>query len=455
MALSQDKSGLLNNFLGTLPQQAAGKLAQAVEVDRLMDGHTLPHDMILTGLRPSLRDAHRTLTPLRLFCQPFEDLLVSSPRKTKQKAVIARASVVPVWNWLSSELLPEAAQAFFRAAKAAILSGNFEAAQTAARQFGGMAGTAMRAALASETGMAAAKKRLKPDEIADAEEMALLLTEGEEMAKVQERLPKPLPHLTDDILWQLRESYDALIARNPDAAPFVAVVTMNRLKRPCEALRLPLMICRQTGDALISKTDMGLVGEILFARMDALKSQILGARHPAFDAEALLGEVQNFSELSSAVVKEIEVRRNGEWGQRLLKDRAAVGEVMDGFMDRAVKEFAAALPMQKGTADFTRPTHAEKRDTALNYARLVAGTRNFAAAASFAARQRTAAEEMTNHLRRYIEDAVREIRLCSGDKRAAIESQLQYCADLAAILFSPEEAELIRRRARAAQAAAA
>ena len=48
---------------------------------------------------------------------------------------------------------------------------------------------------------------------------------------------------------------------------------MNRLKRPCEALRLPLMICRQTGDALISKTDMGLVGEILFARMDALKSR--------------------------------------------------------------------------------------------------------------------------------------------------------------------------------------
>jgi hypothetical protein len=36
-----------------------------------------------------------------------------------------------------------------------------------------------------------------------------------------------------------------------------------------------------------------------------------------------------------------------------------------------------------------------------------------------------------------------------------VESQLQYCADLAAILFSTEEAELIRRRARAAQSAAA
>ena len=68
-----------------------------------------------------------------------------------------------------------------------ILSGNLEAAQIAARQFGCAAGKAMRAALATESGSALAGKKLKPDEIADAHEMALLLTEGEEMAKVQDR----------------------------------------------------------------------------------------------------------------------------------------------------------------------------------------------------------------------------------------------------------------------------
>ena len=458
MNLSHDKSGLLQNFLGRLPEAAAGKLAQAVEMDRLMDGHGLPHDIILAGLRSSLRHSDqpsRTQTPLRLFCQPFEDLLVSGTHKDKQKAVIARASVVPVWTWLGSNLLPEATQAFFRAAKALILSGKLDEAHSRARQFWSLAGNAMREALASEAGVAAAKQRLAADEIADAREMALLLLEGAEMVKIQEHLPKPLPHLTEDILWQLRESYDALIGRNPDVAPFVAVVTMNRLQRPCEALRLPLMICRQTGDALISKTDMGLVGEILFARMDALKAAIMKTRHPLFEAETLLAQVGSFAELSSAVVKEIEVRRDGEWGQRLLKDRAAISDVMEGFMDRAAKEFAAALPMQKGSGDFARASAADKRAMGLNYARLVAGTRNSAAAASFAAKQRTAFEDISNHLRRYIEDAIREIRGCDGESRATVESQLQYCAELAAILFSAEEAELIRRRARAAQSAAA
>jgi len=455
MTLSDDKSGLLQNLLGQLPETAAEKLALAVEMDRLMDGHALPHDSILAGLRPSLRQSTRTLTPLRLFCQPFEDLLVSEARKAKQKAVIARASVLPVWTWLSTDLLPQETQAYFRAAKATILAGKIEETAAHTRQYWILAGGAMRGALAEVAGLAQAEKRLSADEIADAREMALLLSEGEEMLKIQGRLPKPLAHLNEEILWQLRESYDALIARNPDVAPFVAVVAMNRLQRPWEALRLPLMVSRQTSDALISKTDMGLVGEILLARMDSMRAAIMAARHPVFDADMLVAHVGAFADLSSAVVKEIEVRRDGEWGQRLLKDRAAIGAVMDGFMERATKEFTAALPMHRGTGDFSRPTLDEKRVLALSYARLVAGTRIFAAPGSFAAKQRTAFEDMSSHLRRYTEDAIRELRSAAGEKRAMVEAQLQYCAELTAILFGKEEAELIRRRLRAAQSAAA
>jgi hypothetical protein len=449
MTPSHDKSGQLQNLLGKLPEVAASKLARAVEMDRLMEGDALPHEAILAGLRPSLRQTDRTLTPLRLFCQPFEDLLSSDTRKAKQKAVIARSSLVPIWAWLGADLLVEKTQNYFRNAKAAILAGRTDDAAALAQAFQREAGTAMRA------GLDDTHKRLNADEVEDAREMALLLCEGEEMLKIQQRLPKPLAHLTEEILWQLRESYDALVARNPDVAPYVAVVAMNRLQRPWEALRLPMMVSRQTSDALISKTDMGLVGEILFARMDMMKAAIMAAHHPVFDAAALVAQVGGFAELSSAVVKEIEVRRDGEWGQRLLKDRAAIGAVMDVFMERAVKEFTAALPMHKGTGDFSRPTLAEKRELALRYTQLVAGTRIFAAAGSFAAKQRTALEDSSNHLRRYVEDAIRELRSASGEKRSTIESQLQYCAELAAFLFSTEEADLIRRRVRAAQAAAA
>ena len=133
-----------------------------------------------------------------------------------------------------------------------------------------------------------------------------------------------------------------------------------------------------------------------------------------------------------------------------MKDRAAIGAVMDGFMERAIKEFAQALPMHKGAADFTHLVAPDRRAMALDYVRLVVGTRHFAAAASFAAKQSLALEEIGNHLRRYVENAVRDLRSSNGEKRARIESQLEYCAELAALLFSGGEAELIRRRVRAA-----
>src|SRR5476649_2629561 len=124
----QERTGLLKAFLGGLPGVAAGRLAMAVEVDRLLDGHGLPHEDILTGLRPILRREHynRTPTPLRLFCRPFQNLLTSEPRHTKQKAQVARSTLMPIWNWISQELLPEETAAYTAECRDLVLSRKYD-----------------------------------------------------------------------------------------------------------------------------------------------------------------------------------------------------------------------------------------------------------------------------------------------------------------------------------------
>jgi hypothetical protein len=216
------------------------------------------------------------------------------------------------------------------------------------------------------------------------------------------------------------------------------------------------MISRQHQDTLISKTDMGLVGEILIARMDGLQASIQATRHPVFDVEKLLDEVRGFAELSSAIVKEIEIRRDGEWGQRLLKDRQTVGGVMEEFMERAPKELAAALPMHKGTgrsADFSRAVDLQKHEMARRYVRLVTGCRKFAANASFSAKQKEVSEDLCAYLKRYNEDVLKELRSPGLSGRAVVETQFALCTDFTAMLFSAEEAELLRRRGKAASSA--
>jgi len=454
--LSSDKSGLLKALLGSLPGSVAARLARAVEVDRLMDGAVLPHTDILSNLRPALRgdSPDRTPTPLRLFCRPFQDLLTNAPRTRKQKAVIARSSVLPMWQWLSQTLIPADCAAYMIETKALILGQQFDAAAARTHEFRATASAAITKALCGEQSRKAARSLLGGDlVVADAEEIALLLAVDEAVQKIHDLMPRPVTGLNDGLLWDLRAVYDGLIKTRPEAAPYVAAIVMNRLTRPWEALKLPMMISRSSDDTLISQTDMGLVGEILISRMDGYQASVQATRHPYFDVEKLIEEVRGFAQLSSAMVKEIEVRRDGEWGQRLLKDRQTVGGVMDEFMERAVKEFANALPMGRGTgatADFSRAVDPDKHDLARRYVRLVTASRDFAGNACFAAKQKDAYEALCAHLKRYNEDVVKALRETEPARRAVAETQFALCTEFTALLFSPQEAELLRRRGRAA-----
>jgi hypothetical protein len=203
---------------------------------------------------------------------------------------------------------------------------------------------------------------------------------------------------------------------------------------------------------------MGLVGEILFGDIEYYTSMIRSVRPNHFDADALVGYLVGFTTLSTGMVKAIDMRRDGKWGQRLLADRTAVAEVMDGFMERALKEVSSALPTVKAGSYSSGPRvpdlsyHADpdKSDRALAYARLVSGCRSFAAAASFGASNKDALDEIGIMLKSYTEDLLKELRTVTGDKRVHAEAYFHLAAEIAALVFSQEEADLLRRRAKAA-----
>lgn len=463
--VQSDKARLLAAFLGTLPEEVAVRLAKAVELDRLADGKALPHDLILAGLRPVLRRAERaerTPTPLRLFCQPFQDLLSSEPRKEKLAGRIAHTSINPVWKWLVQTALPEETMQFFNEVKADILGYRVDNANLRAHEFWPSASKAILECLASAP--KASRTALGGDAaVADAREMALLLAVGGEIAELQKKISRSAPTLSEEMLRALREIYDAVMRKSPDAAPYVAVVVMNRLSRPWEALRLPLAVSRQAQDTLISSTDMGLVGEILFAEIEEHAVAVRSAHQQHFDAESLVTHIAAFAMLSNGLVKEVEMRRAGKWGQRLLKDRAAIAEVMDDYMKRAPREILAALPTLKAGAfsggprppDITREFDPHKAERAVRFAKLIAGCRSFAASGSFGASLADAQDEVSAALRSYGEGMLRELKAVEGERRTHALQHFTLAADLTALLTSAEEGEFLRRRGRAAMAQAA
>lgn len=448
--LSDDKTAALESFLGNLPKAAALRLARTVEIDALNDG-SLPHDAILSLLRPSLRvgsSAPRTMSPLRAFCRPFEDLLSSGLRKDKCKGCLSRSTILPVWNWLKRDLIPEAVADYVGDYKSFMLADEPDSAEQCIRGFWQLAGEAITDAVAADPDLVG--ERLGGESfVLDAEEMGLLLTAGPLMTELQTLLPKPTRSLSDTQVDAFRQLYDRVAAEAPDAAPFLPVAAMGRLEKSWQALRLAQAVSRRHG-VQRSVADLGLVGEILFCRMENAREDIHAFRPGDFDAEALLDRLTDFALLSSAVGAEIDVLRSGRWGKRLVADRAAVAGIMRSYLAHALGEIAAALPLKRCAGgkrslvpDFTVAIDEAKTVRALANARLICGCRYLAAAASFADAYAEARDAAVDLIRFYDSALAEELADASPDTRAVIEGRFAIAVALSQIVIGQRETDLL------------
>jgi hypothetical protein len=465
--LTEDKQLLLSGFLGRLPDRVAARLAKAVEVDRLIGGNDLPHEEILRALRPQLRtvpDKARTQTPQRFFCRPFEDLLVSPDRSAKQKGRIARSTIEPVWNWLAIDLMPARHRQITEALRDAILHDRDSEIEERSVELWSECAFVLKKELATEKQRAFAAKKLGGvAAVEDAAEMALLMIGGREIAQMQSHLPKPIVALTEEDNRFLRETFDQLSESMPDIASYVPLIVLGRHERPWEVLHLVGILGRKMTDTVIANTDLGVTGELLFSDLDEYAKKIQAARPMDFDPDMLVTNLAAFSELSSGIVKELGIRRDGKWGQRLAKDRGTVSEALENLLERAPKDILAALPVArmgsfaKGTQkplDLSRQPDPDRVAKAMRYANLIVHSRPFSVAAAFSARLKETVDELSEILRTYAEDLIRELRAGPSDTRAHMEEHWALVLSLCSLILGEQETDLLRRRAKVPVAAA-
>ena len=216
-------------------------------------------------------------------------------------------------------------------------------------------------------------------------------------------------------------------------------------------------LTRKSTDTLISNTDLAVVGDLLFSDLDVYVKKIQAVRAVDFESEAVLHDLASFAELSSGMVKELGLRRDGKWGQSLAKDRGAVarchggsaGEGAEGNPRRAAAEPRWVVSgRDQGRWIFRALTIRNAAANAMRYAHLMVHSRPFAVAAAFSAKLNEAFDETANALRTYGEEMLRELRAATGETRANIDAHFEPMLELCALVLGEEETTLLRRRAR-------
>jgi hypothetical protein len=206
---------------------------------------------------------------------------------------------------------------------------------------------------------------------------------------------------------------------------------------------------------------MGIVGDILLADMEHLALDIASVRPDTLEPDSLLNKLERFVQMSSGLVREIGVRRDGKWGQRLIKIRQLASDAMDALIVRAPREILAALPVQRLGAfggrgprrpDLSREPDLAKIERALQWGRLLAGATPYAGGGAFVASHKDAFDEVSQYLRSYAENMVSELRALDFDKRPRAEAYMQQAERLSDTILGVEETDLMRRRVAAALA---
>lgn len=449
----------LDGFLKAVTPATATRLAQAVEFDRARGG-ALPHDEILLALRPHLRAAGtaagRVMTAQRLVCTTFEDILVDS-RRRKQHGRIARASIAPLWAWLAHQLGDEGARALDAVAVKLLSSGP----DFAGEEVGAFCALAANAILTAVPRPDEPVRGLAADVSADAYDMARMMQIGADIRALQKALRRPIPSLGEDDIRAIRAVWERVLAEKPDCAPFVVYFVMGRLQKPWEALRLAGALSRRMDDILISRTDAGLVGEVLLSDLEACVETLADIRPDHVSATLVLPAVERFSHISSGIVRELGIKRDGVWGKRLMSARAALAEEMDRLLARAVKDITATLPTTRASGlslrsrrmpDMSKVLDGNRAAHAAELAAIIGGARPFAMAGAFAGMLADIEEQLADMLRQYAEEMVDELHSVAEALRPQAAAYVAHAIELTRLVLGADEADLVRRRAAAATA---
>ncbi len=463
--MKAEKEKALKEFLAHLPEEMATPLAVAMEVGRLTGKTKFPHDLILDGLRPVLMRADarppRLPTPMRLFCAPFEDLIFANTVKTKQRGRLSRESLMPIWNWLRSDVLTDQFDDLGQEIQKAILAGEKKAMNGAAEKFHAIAGAKIAQILeAAPTGGAAYRELEEAlggaKVVEDARDMALVLEASSQILKVRKDFPRPIMDILDTELEKLAGHYAIFSEHLPENRSALFLVLMGRMHKPWQILGAIMRVADVGADALLGEGPLSEPGNLLLSDVQVLARYFQSV--PAIDSNvaAVLRNLAYFNELVNGIEMQFTDKDAGPWEHWLMVCRKTVAVALEVHLDRALRVISDALPAKKiglfGAKDSMRPDISAwpdevKVEAGAHYASFVRGLGESAQAQAFSAFYEKTALKIAEKLDTYGAKIIDEVRVAQGEDLSRAEAHLQSLMRLTRLALGDEAAEDLAQRA--------
>jgi hypothetical protein len=336
--MSQTSIERLRDYLVQLSPQAQALLMREFEraIERGED--TTVANFVLEQLRKIVRGADdearpRTDDPARLLFRPLEPFLVESnfpPRRGQ----IRRASLPPVWQWLTRDGAPEQAREFEATLARLGESGTGSSLESATRKLQLAAAEAISQVVA--LGASGDKRALArvgaPDVIEDLQPIGSVLQFREAIDTLNGRLPSNLRVFADNQIGSVGAALNVPALQTPQLLPFALSLVMQRLTAPWQIIRLAIKMAASDDEIRVAATPYGVAVTLALHDLSYLAAQ-LRADIKRGHFENVAEHLKTLHDGVRGLRTELDLRNDSQWGKQLTSIRAEISNSLQSEID--------------------------------------------------------------------------------------------------------------------------
>ena len=303
--------------------------------------------------------------------------------------------------------------------------------------------------------------------VCDIDELASCL---ELSAIVRSALPKLsewVSKMSEERASSARLAYNDACDIRSDAGPLLFEMLAAHLPDDFRILRVISAVMDRPNDKFWASSEVGVFGERVLADIEKNIAYIETFDPGKGEAEGRKAALaaQKISQEITEVEQSVNLNKDGPWGRRISKYKQGVAQAVEGRMNAAEKELLAALPLRpisilggkkgKGVPQLSAEPDEVQTRRLTSVLVFIADVRSCAAQSGYGSSRAKVLEKLNSRLDQYIEDILHIVRTGDGGDQGLARLYVDLAAGYIAYSRDEKTAEIVRRRAAAAMAAAA
>lgn len=327
------------------------------ELERLeMNGVEMPGSAdIQAKLRAEFRKdgttQNRTSNPSRYFFSPVEQLLTDGSPDHANSGRISRASLTPIWEWISRDLLPTMTRDFNTQMKDLIASDKQREARQVAHAFQTKVAKSLEGTLGRPESVEQVRAKLKsytaaPAVYNDVQKLMLALQARDAITKFGDSLPERIVEFDDPQVKKMTALLETFRKKNPEAVAFALALVAKRLKEPWQLLRLATKPAKSKAASDVAATPYAIAVPMVLDQLEdkRLSLRIAMKNNRVVTAKEILADIYD---TEYAIQVRIDKLEDSEWGKRLQGIMDSIAAMVEAEIRRFPDEVGHVLGSQR------------------------------------------------------------------------------------------------------------